>query len=335
MNAAPRQTVLITGALGQDGSLLAERLAAEGHRVIGLVRPGQGSGAIPPAVPPAGAAAGIEPVGIDLGDPAAIDTLVEAVRPDRVFHVAAAHHASDVPLTADTVVWRAMTTVNFLATTFLIQAILARAPQARLVYAASSQMYRPAPGGALVDEDSHRDPPTYYGLTKSWSMDAIRFARERHGLHGSTAILFNHESPRRPEAFVSRKIAVAAAGIKLGLAEGLRLRNIGAEADWCDAEDVVDALVRMGEAGTPDDYIVGSGTLVPVRSMVEAAFDAAGLDWRRHVACDEDVPRPAVRANPGKIGRQLGWSPRTGITDVLRRMVAADLARLSAAAPPR
>lgn len=316
-------TILVTGALGQDGALLSERLAGEGHRVIGLVRPERTSTPVP---------TGIELVGIDLGDPAAIDALIRTTRPDRVFHLAAAHHASDVPLTADTAVWRAMTTVNTLTTTFLIQAILTQAPAARLVCAASSQMYRPAAGGALVDEDSRRDPQTYYGLTKSWAMDAVRFARERHGLHGSTAILFNHESPRRPEAFVSRKITLTAARIRLGLADGLHLRNIGAEADWCDAEEAVDAMLRMGDAATPDDYVIGSGALVPVRAMVEAAFAAAGLeDWTRWVSSDEDAARPTLRANPAKIGRQLSWAARSSITDVLRRMVASDLARLQIA----
>lgn len=318
MTATPR-SVLVTGTAGQDGSFLAERLAAEGYRVVGLVRPG---GSSRPGAWDARS--------IDLGDAAAVFALMEELRPERVFHVAAVHHASDVPLTADPVLWRAMTTVNFIATTHLIQAILAVVPRARLVYAASSQMYRGGEGGRMIDENTPRDPPTWYGLTKSWSVDAIRFARERHGLHGASAILFNHESERRPETFVSRKITRAAARIAKGSGETLRLRNIGAMADWCDAIDVVDAMVRMAEAEEPADCVVGSGVLSRVRDMVEAAFTAAGLDWRAHVVFDEDAARPTVRADISRI-RRLGWEPRTSIADVIRRMVAADLASLGGA----
>ena len=317
--------VLITGALGQDGRLLAERLAAAGRRVIGLVRPEQADCEAAPC----------PLVTTDLGDPAAVEALVADLAPAHIFHLAAVHHASDVPLTASGALWRAMTETNTLATTFFIQAILARAPACRLVYAASSQMYRPGAADRDIDEKTERDPSTWYGLTKAWSMDAIRFARERYGLHGSTAILFNHESKYRPEAFISRKITTTAARIRLGLAESLHVRNIGARADWCAAEDVVSALERMAEATVPDDYVVGSGRLSSVREMVTAAFAAAGLPAATPVDSDEDAPRPALRADGAKIRTALGWEPGLDLAGMIRRMVEADLARLSASAPSR
>ncbi|WP_431857364.1 SDR family NAD(P)-dependent oxidoreductase [Azospirillum sp.] len=321
------RTALITGALGQDGVVLATRLAAQGERVIGLVRPERAEDAAP---------AGVDLLGIDLTDPAAIDAVVARTRPDLVFHVAAVHHASEAPLAAAPEMWRAMTAVNFQATTHLIQAILAHAPKARLVYTASSHMYRPSdadagPEGRVIDEESPRDPVNWYGMTKHWSAEAIRFMRDRHGLHGSTAILFNHESHRRPESFVSRKITRAAARIARAggeTSECLHLRNIGALADWSCADEVTDALLRMGEAAEPGDYVVGSGTLVPVRALAEAAFAAVGLDWTRHVTWDADRAGPAVRANPAKIAARLGWTPRVPITEVIRRMVVADCAGL-------
>jgi GDPmannose 4,6-dehydratase len=319
MAPSPR-TVLVTGALGQDGRLLTERLSAEGHRVVGLVRPAR--------LGEAGAPCPL--ASVDLGDASAVADLVAGLKPDRIFHVAAAHHASDVPLTADPAVWRAMTTVNTLATTHLIQAILAHAPACRLVYAASSQMYRPNPAlpERRIAEDAAFDPPTWYGLTKSWSTEAIRFARAQHGLHGSTAILFNHESPYRPEAFVSRKITLTAARVRLRQADGLRLRNIGARADWFAAADAVEAMLRMAEAEAADDYMVGSGGLSSVRDMVAAAFTAAGLDWTRHVSWDEDTARPTLSADTAKIRARLGWAPRTPIAEEIRRMTLTDLARL-------
>ncbi|PWC40136.1 GDP-mannose 4,6-dehydratase [Azospirillum sp. TSO22-1] len=312
-------TVLITGALGQDGWLLARRLVEEGHEVVGLVRPGSAGGRPAPC----------RLAEIDLGDAAAIDRIVRELRPARVFHIAAAHHSAEVPLAADPELWRAMTTVNHVATTLLIQAILGHAPECRLVYAASSQMYRPGDADRVIDAASPRDPATYYGLTKMWAMDAIRYAREQFGLRGGTAILFNHESPLRPESFVSRKISAAAARIRRGLARRLELRNVGARADWFAAEDAVDAMLRLSLAGRPADYAVGSGRASGVRDLLDAAFSAVGLDWREHVDAQSDIDRPTLVADVAPIGRDLGWAPREDIRDTLRRMALADLDALA------
>lgn len=311
-------TVLITGALGQDGRLLAGCLIAEGHDVVGLVRSGRADGRPAPC----------RLVETDIGDADAVDRLVRALRPGRIFHIAAAHHSAEVPLAANPELWRAMTAVNHLATTFLIQAILSHVPQCRLVYAASSQMYRPGEVDRAIDETSPRDPGTYYGLTKMWAMDAIRYAREQFGLAGSTAILFNHESPLRPESFVSRKISTAAARIRRGAKERLELRNIGARADWFAAEDAVDAMVRMSLAEYPHDYAVGSGRASSVRDLLDAAFSAVDLDWRDHVVARSDIAQPTLVADTGKLGDNLGWVPREDICDTMSRMTRADLAAL-------
>lgn len=314
--------VLITGALGQDGRLLAERLIADGRTVVGVVRPERQNAAAPFAL-----------VGRDIADPAAVEAMVAEFKPAAVFHIAAVHHASDAAPGADPAHRRAMTATNFAATTHFIEAIARTAPDCRLVYAASSHMYRPdATADRIIGEDDPRDPPSWYGLTKSWSMDALRFARQTCGLHASGAILFNHESPLRPEAFVSRKITRAAARIALGSTERLRLRNIGARADWFDAEDAADALARMADAPAPDDYVVGSGTASCVRDMAAAAFDAVGLDWTRHVDADADVASPTLIADSGRLRRQLGWRPRADLTTLIRRMTAADMQDLTAGA---
>lgn len=318
--------VIVTGALGQDGWLLAERLAAAGRRVIGVARPGRAAAAAALPVPPP-----CELVELDLTDPATTDDLIARLRPARLFHIAAVHHASDAPLAADPALWRGMTAVNFTALTHFVQGLMRHAPACRLVYAASSHMYRPDPGGdRLIAEDDRRDPPSWYGLTKSWSMDALKFARDHGGLHASGAILFNHESPRRPEAFVSRKITRAAARIANGSGERLALRNIGARADWCCAEDVVDGLIRMADAAAPADCVIGSGVASCVRDMVEEAFAAAGLDWTAHVDAAADRPSPALIADTTRIRRDLGWAPRRSLREVIRRMTLADLADAAA-----
>lgn len=314
-------TVLITGALGQDGRLLARQLVGDGCEVVGLVRPG---GAQRHPAP-------YRLIEADIGDAAAVDRIVRELRPGRIFHIAAAHHSAEVPLAADPTLWRAMTMVNHVATTLLIQAILGHAPECRLVYAASSQMYRPGDADRAIDAASPRDPVTYYGLTKMWAMDAVRYAREQFGLRGGTVILFNHESPLRPESFVSRRISAAAARIRHGLARRLELRNIGARADWFAAEDAVDAMVRLSLAECPADYAVGSGRASGVRDLLDAAFSAVGLDWREHVDARGDVDRPTLIADIALIGRDLGWAPREDIRDTLRRMTLADLEALGAA----
>lgn len=311
-------TAIVTGVLGQDGRLLADRLAAAGWRVVGVVRPERLG---EPAPCPLAA--------LDLADPVAVEAFVGALKPERIFHVAAVHHSSEGPPGGDPLLWRAMTAINFLATTHLIQAIARQAPACRLVYASSSQTQRPGEADRRVAAGDPREPPTYYGLTKSWAMDAIRFARERHGLFAAAAVLFNHESPARPESFVSRRISLGAARIRLGLADRLTLRNIGARADWFDAGDAVDALMRVAEADEPGDVAVGSGTASSVRDLLEAAFTHLGLDWRAYVTYDEDRHTPALIADTTAARERLGWIPATPITQTIQRMAKADLATLS------
>lgn len=311
---------LITGALGQDGGILCDRLGSDGWEVFGIVRPER-----------AGESAACRLLGVDLTDPLAVDAVIEQIKPDAVFHVAAAHHAADASPAADAALWRMMTAVNHGLTTWLMQSLRRHAPQARLVYAASSQMYRTSGADLQVNEQTPYHPSTYYGLTKTWSMSALCFAREQLGLHASGAVLFNHESTRRPEAFVTRKISRTAAAIKLGLADRLELRNIGARADWFSAEDAAEAMVRMAQAATPDDYVIGSGRASSVTDLLLSAFGALDLDWRDYVRPLANTPGPTLIADPMRIGRALEWAPRQSIEEVMGRMTAFDLADLTAA----
>lgn len=316
---APAGLAVVAGAAGQDGRLLVRRLLAEGWRVIGLTRPGTLAAADLPC--PCAA--------VDLADGRAVDEVVAAARPDRFFYLAAVHHSSDGPPVPDPDLQQAMFAINTAGVHAVIAALRRRAPACRLVYAASSHMHRPGEADRAVAATDPRDPINYYGLTKSWAMEAIRFAREHQGLAACGAVLFNHESPLRPESFLSRKLSVAAARIKAGLDETVSVRNIGAHADWFDAEDAVTAMIRMGEAATPNDYAVGAGVLSSVRDLAAAAFAAVGLDWTRHVVWESDVTRPAIYADIRPLQADLGWTPRHDLASTLGRMAAADVERLT------
>lgn len=328
-----RETVLITGALGQDGSLLTEYLLGLGHEVIGIVRElADGSVAAP---------FGARLMRADLADEAATQALLSAVRPNAIYHLAAVHHATQEQGANFRVdVYRDMLKMNFLATRSLAFAMLEICPQARLVFAASSQMYGAGsaiPGACMeVDETTRRDPLTFYGHSKSWSADLLAYLRREAGLHASSAILFNHESPRRRPQFVTRNItraAAAAASQGSGRGSKLELMNIGARVDWSSAGDVVRALHLMAQAGLAGDYVVASGTLHTVRDVLEVAFGHVGLDWREHVAFKQDAPTAALVGRPEKIERVLGWHRLTGFGQMISEMVDSDLRLFSRDAP--
>lgn len=326
-----RETILITGALGQDGSLLGEHLLGQGHEVVGIVRERDDASAAAPA--------GMRLMRADLADEAATRVLLNSLQPNAIYHLAAAHHATqDLDANRGAGVYRDMLKVNFLATRSLAFAMLETCPQARLVFAASSQMYAVAstdPGACLaVDETTNRNPPTFYGHSKSWSVDLLAFLRRESGLHASSAILFNHESPRRRPQFVTRKITrMAAAAAQAGGRGGaLELMNIGARVDWSSAADVVRALHLMAQARIADDYVVASGTLHTVRDVLDVAFAHVGLDWRAHVVFKDDAPTAALVGRPEKIERALGWRRLIGFEQMIAEMVDSDLQQFSRAA---
>ena len=308
--------VLIVGALGQDGRLLADRLRAADAPVIGIARPGTAS----PDAPP------FPLIALDVGDDDAVAAAIAAHRPSRVFYLAAVHHSAEGPPTEPTILWPAMVRTNCRGVAAMLRALRRMAPDCRLVFAASSQMYTPDGGDLTVDETTARRPRTFYGHTKSWSLDAVAEARA-HGLRAGTAILFNHESPLRPPNFLSRKVTRAAAAIRRGRQHRLAIDNLGGRADWSSAADVVDALVRMSE-GAPDDYVIGSGRLHTVEDLVACAFARVGLDWRDHVDAARNAPQPAVVADPRRLTATLGWRPRQDFSALIETMVDADLAAL-------
>jgi GDPmannose 4,6-dehydratase len=201
-------------------------------------------------------------------------------------------------------------------------------PEARFYQASSSEMF-----GKVRETPQHEETPFYprspYGVAKAYGHHITVNYRESYGLHATSGILFNHESPRRGLEFVTRKITWHAAAIKLGLANELRLGNLDAKRDWGYAKDYVEAMWLMLQQDRADDYVIATGVTHTVRQCVELAFDRVGLDWNRYVVIDDAFKRPAevdlLVGDSGKAKRDLGWEPHTSFEELIALMVDSDL----------
>jgi GDPmannose 4,6-dehydratase len=299
-------TALITGILGQDGSLLADLLTERGYRVVGIARRGDPKR---------------EVIELDLSTltQEAASELLARVQPDEVYHLAAAHRSSEPGLQDDPDQQRRMTMVNHDVALMFANAV----GSARLIVAASSQMYAPSLPAARIDEATPHAPATFYGTTKSKALHSLATLRER-GLAVSTAILFNHESPRRSVSFVSRKITQAAARIAAGLERALVLGDLSSRADFFSARDAVEGLHAMALA-EPGEFVLASGELHGMADLCEVAFAAVGLDWREYVrSTREPGERAALVGDPRKAERVLGWKRTRDFTTWVTEMVEAD-----------
>jgi GDPmannose 4,6-dehydratase len=306
----------VTGVTGQDGSYLAERLLADGWEVAGLVRSAEET-----------VVDGVRTIVGDLSDTDVFHRSLDSLRPDVVFHLAGmssvAASWSEPALCVELV---------GAATARLLEAALPPGTAAgegpRVVLASSAEVF----GGAASspqDESTPVRPASPYGAAKALVLQLGQVYRSA-GHHVSSAVLFNHESPRRPASFVTRKITSGAADVARGRSQELRLGNLAAVRDWGWAPDYVDALVRMSATEQSEDYVVATGVPHTVEDFVAAAFAAAGVeDWRRYVVVDPRFFRPvdgvALVGDPSRIGRELGWTPTVPFEQVVARMVEADL----------
>jgi len=316
-------TALITGITGQDGSYLAEHLLGKGYRVFGVVRRTSHHSyeRIEHLLDR------IEIVAADLLDQHSLTVVLQETRPDEVYNLAA---QSYVPTSWTQPVLTGEFTA--LGVTRILEAIRLAHPAAKFYQASSSEMFgkvRESPQG----ETTQFYPRSPYGVAKVYAHWITVNYRESYQLYAVSGILFNHESPRRGIEFVTRKVSDGAARIKLGLATELRLGNLDAKRDWGFAGDYVDAMWRMLQESTPQDFVVGTGVAHSVRELVEIAFDHVGLDWRKHVTVDPRFLRPAevdvLLADPTKARTELGWAPTVPFDRLVRMMVDADLGRLS------
>jgi GDPmannose 4,6-dehydratase len=302
---------LVTGVTGQDGSYLADELLARGWEVHGLVRD---DGEV--------VADGVTVHRGDLADAGLFDRLLPVIRPDVVFHLAGMSSVAQS--------WREPARcfeIVASATARLLEAAT-RAASPRVVLAGSGEVF-----GAVTttpqSEDTPLQPASPYGAAKAAVVMLGRVYRGA-GHHVSSALLYNHESPRRPPSFVTRKITSGAAAVAAGRSDELRLGNLAAVRDWGWAPDYVDAMIAMADAPEPDDYVVATGEARTVEDFVAAAFAAAGVeDWRRFVVIDQrffrPVEGPALVGDSSRLRSRLGWYPTVAFDEVVARMVRADL----------
>ena len=315
------KTALITGITGQDGSYLAELLLEKGYRVVGIVR----RSSTTPYERIAHLIDRIELVSADLLDQTSLTDAVHATNPDEIYNLAA---QSFVQTSWNQPVLTGEFTA--LGVTRMLEAMRKAAPKARFYQASSSEQF-----GKVVETPQRESTPFYprspYGVAKLYGHWITVNYRESFNLFAVSGILFNHESPRRGLEFVTRKISDAVARIKLGMQNELRLGNLDARRDWGYAGDYVDAMWRMLQRDTPEDYVIGTGKTYSVRQFCEHAFGALDLDYRQYVVQDERFFRPAevdlLVSDPTRAREELGWTPKVDFAALVQMMVQADLAR--------
>jgi GDPmannose 4,6-dehydratase len=319
---------LITGVSGQDGSYLAELLVEKGYEVHGLVRRSteqrfERLAAIQEAITLHQA---------DLLDESSLFDVMRTVRPDEVYNLAAMSSVSQS--------WRlAVATAEYTAVgvTRLLEAIREICPEARFYQASSSEMF-----GRARESPQNEGTPFYprspYGVAKVYGHFITVNYRESFGISSCSGILFNHESPRRGSAFVTRHITRGVARIKLGLADELVLGNLEVRRDWGYAKEYVEAMWLMLQQDEPEDFVIGTGVSYSVRDLVDFAFESVDLAADDYIRIDPELARPAeieeVVADASKAKRKLGWEPRVSCEEVIEMMVNAELERLQAGGAP-
>ena len=317
---------LITGITGQDGSYLAELLLEKDYEVHGLVR-GSTEQRFERL---AGIQGRLTLHAADLLDESSMFDVIRTVTPDEVYNLAAMSSVSQS--------WRlAVATAEYTAVgvTRLLEAIRDVCPEARFYQASSSEMF-----GRARESPQNEATPFYprspYGVAKVYGHFITVNYRESFGLGACSGILFNHESPRRGSAFVTRHITSGVASIKLGLTDELVLGNLDVRRDWGYAKDYVEAMWLMLQQENPEDFVIGTGVSHSVRDLVDFAFAAVGLDPEAYVRSDPELARPAeieeVVADASKAREKLGWEPKVSCEEVIEMMVKADLEWLQAAA---
>ena len=317
---------LITGLTGQDGAYLANFLLEKGYEVHGLLRRSASADVIDARLKWLGIAGKITLHDGNLTDLSGLIRVLHAVRPAEVYNLAAQSFVKSSwqqPLLTGAVT--GIGAVN------MLEAVRIMCPEARFYQASSSEMF-----GLIQEPIQTEKTPFYprspYAAAKLYAHWMTVNYRESFGLHASSGILFNHESPLRGLEFVTRKITDGVARIKLGLANTLTLGNLNAKRDWGHARDYVKAMWLMLQQDEPDDYVVATGRTTSIREFCHMAFGHAGLRMENHVVVDERFLRPAevdvLQGNPAKAKEKLGWAAETDLEALVAEMVEADLVRL-------
>jgi len=320
-----RKKALITGITGQDGSYLAELLLSKGYEVYGIIRRSSSfnTGRLDsiyqdPHVPHAR----LHLVYGDLNDASSVNKILRTVTPDEIYNLAAQSHVRvsfDIPeYTAE---------VTALGCLRILEGIRETGIKAKFYQASSSELFGRAP--APQSEKTPFEPVSPYAVAKLFAYWTTKNYRDSYGMFACNGILFNHESPRRGETFVTRKITRAIARIKHGLQDKLYLGNLDAKRDWGFAGDYVEAMWLMLQAKKPQDYVIATGETYSVKDFLEEAFGAAGLDWKKYVRIDKRYFRPlevdVLLGDPRKARRELGWKPKVSFKKLVRMMLESDM----------
>lgn len=319
------KSALITGVTGQDGAYLAQLLLSKGYEVHGLVRRSSTSDVNLSRMKWLGIHNDIHVIDGDLRDLSSLIRAIRETKPDEIYNLAAQSFVKSSwqqpILTGD---------VTAMGVTNILEAIRLQESEIRFYQASSSEMY-----GLIQEPVQSETTPFYprspYAVAKLYGHWLTVNYRESFGLHASSGILFNHESPLRGIEFVTRKVTDAVARIKLGLANELRLGNIDAKRDWGHSKDYVEAMWLMLQQDKPDDYVVATGRTTTVREMCQVAFRHVGLVMEDYLVVDPSLFRPAevdvLLGDPSKAKRKLGWEAKISMEDMIREMVDADLKR--------
>ena len=305
-------SVLVRGISGQSGQIISKLLHGHGHKVLGLTHSSQ----IAPEKKKY-----FDSVYLWDGNcTSEIRKILLACRPDVVFNLAAAHTSSE----KKTIDRDVLLSVNFTSLAILAEELYKAFPEAMLVNASSSHIYSPTKLSDVVSETTPPQPMNFYGCTKLLSMKLLDFYRTNNNFNTSNVILFNHESELRTEEFVTRKISMTAAKIKLGLEDKLVLRNIAANTDFSCAYDVMRALITIGLSKLSTDFIISSNTATSITDLVTRAFSELDLDWRAYVDSERNETTPFLIGDNSKLKAQANWQPNSDINSVIKRMVRHD-----------
>ena len=325
---AVAKRALITGITGQDGSYLAELLLEKGYEVHGVVRRSSTMNRsridhLEHAHPSHLDAARFVLHYGDMTDSGGLNRLVMTVEPDEIYNLAA---QSQVHISFDQPEYTGNT--DGLGTTRLLEAIRATGRPTRFYQASTSEMFGLTP--PPQNEQTPFHPRSPYGVAKVYAHWMTVNFREAYGMFACSGILFNHESPRRGENFVTRKVTRGVAAILAGRTLRLRLGNLDSKRDWGHARDYVEAMWLMLQQDAPDDYVIATGRQWSIRQLVELAFGLVGLDWQKYVEVDQAYFRPAevpdLRGDPSKAQAKLGWRPKIAFEELIREMLEHDLA---------
>ena len=322
------KTALITGITGQDGSYLAEMLLKKGYNVVGVKRRTSliSTDRIDNIFNDTDLIMNFDLVYGNMNDSGCLHRLLIEYQPDEIYNLAAQSHVRvSFETPEETTEYVAMGTLR------LLEAYRNICPKAKFYQASSSEMFGDNPENPQ-SETTRLMPASPYACAKVYAHNLCRNYRESYGLHISSGILFNHESPRRGETFVTRKITRAAARIKMGLQDDLLLGNLDAKRDWGFAGDYVEAMWLMTQQETPDDYVVATGETHTVREFLQVVFDYAGLDIDKYVRIDERLFRPhevpLLLGDATKAKEKLGWEPKVDFEGLAKMMYDEDLKEL-------